>query len=381
MNLKYGVLLIVLAVLAVICALLFASVVGIKLIQTNRENKRKLAAKKINPPLRKLFSAETVDFFKNYEQHASKLLGRLTDKYSLQTLENILLEILEASDGEIKVRARMLAYYFKFPEKSLLMIRDRLTGNIAIGCRKAGFYQYEEAIPDILKTLDIVSSNTQHQALMALARIGNTDALLQAFDKIHRLILVNERAVSEIINIFTGDRYKLYKEMIHHPSVYLVRLFLKAIDREIANKLIEEIIAVYRTGDKETRLACIIAIGRSGNSGKTYMLIHALDDPEWEIRAVAAKTLGVMIDPDAVEPLAKAARDGEWWVRQNAVTAILAYPNREAILISIAQTGDRYSYDSMLYTLGKANKPELLTGVRKVWPEIPKSTIPINSSI
>ena len=347
-----------------ICSSMFLAVICIKLRQGHNESKRNADIQKIKPVLRKIFSEDTVTFFRNREQMISLLDGKVRDKSTLKTLEDLLLNILENKTGETKIRALAIAYHFGFPEACLSMIRDRLTANIAIGCRKAGFYQADQAVPDILKVLDIISGDVQFQALMALAHIGNTAAMIQALNKIYRLILVNERAFSEILDTFSGDRYELYKNMIHHESDYLVRLCLKGIDRDSAGLLIDDIVSVYRRDSKETRLAGIIAIGRSEKSGKIFLLIDAMKDKEWEIRAMAAKTLGSLTDPDALLPLAKAARDREWWVRQNAVTSILAYPNHEEVLISIAQTGDNYAYDSMLCTLAKANKQELLSRVK-----------------
>ena len=367
MSLK--IVLILLAVLIAICTSLFASVIIIKLNQTSREKSRNTDQKSIKPILNKLLAADPVIFFKNHTQGISKLSAKLERKTSVQTLEDMLLTILEDTNGETRVKANTIAYQFGFPEKSISMIRERLTGNIAIGCRKAGLYQYEGAIPDILKTLDILSSNTQYQSLMALARIGNAAVMIQAFDKINRLIYVNERTISEILNTFSGDRYELFKEMIHHKSEYLVRLFLKAIDKETASALIEEISSISESSGKETRLAAIIAIGKSGNSEKIPILIKALNDKEWEIRAMAAKTLGALTGPAAVTALAGAARDREWWVRQNAITSILAYPSCNEILVSIVQTGDRYAYDSISYALGKTDDTKLLASIRKVWTE------------
>jgi len=361
--------LILLAILIAVCLSLFSSVIFIKLVQAKQEKKRKADTKIIKPILNKLLSAETVDFYKNHMLGISKLEAKLKGKGSLQTLEDVLLDIIENSDSETKVKARIIAYNFGFPEKCVSMIVDPFTGNIALGCRKAGLYQYDVAIPGILKALEIHSSNTQYQALMALARIGDTISMVQAFNKINRLIYVNERAINEILNIFSGDRYVLYKEMIHHQSNYLVRLFLKSMNAETANKLIRDIIAISVSGDKETRLAAIIAISKSGSSGKSSTLIKALGDKEWEIRAMAAKTLGVLTDPGAVYPLAKAARDREWWVRQNAVTSLLAYPDSGEILVSIAKAKDRYAYESMLYALGKAGETGLLSRIREVWTE------------
>jgi len=367
MSLK--VVIIILAVLIAVCVSLFLSVIIIKLIQTKRERKRASDTKLINPILRKLLSSETVDFYKNHGQGISKLGLKLKEKSSLKTLEDILLNLIENGDSETKVKARIIAYNFGFPEKCISMVVDPFTANIALGCRKAGLYQYEIAIPGILKALEIHSSNTQYQALMALSRIGDAVSMVQAFNKINSLIYVNERTISEILNVFSGDKYTLYKEMIHHQSDYLVRLFLKAIDKDTANTLINDVIAICKNGGKETRLACIIALGKSGNQGKAPILINALGDAEWEIRAMAAKTLGVLTDPSAILPLAKAAHDREWWVRQNAINSILAYPDCDEILVSIASSKDKFAYDSILYTLKKANETELLSRIQEVWTE------------
>ena len=364
---SFKLLLIVLESLFSVGVFLFAAVICLKLVQAHMAKKRSVDVKNIKPILDKLFASTAADLCEDHDTGISELTKKLKGKIALQNLEDVLLDILEDADGETKARACAVASRFGFPENCLSMIRDRLTGNVAIGCRKAGLYQFRGAIPDILKALDILSSNTQFQALMALSRIGDADALAQAFDKIHSLIFVNERAVNEVLNTFSGDRHQLYKTMLHHKSDYLARLFLKAIDDQTANALIEDIVVLLKNTGKETRLAGIIAVGKSGNSEKIPLLVQALEDREWEIRAMAAKTLGVLTGPDAVAPLASAARDSEWWVRQNAVTSILAYPNCKGILTSIAKTGDRYAYDGMLYALGKAGETELLSTIRDVW--------------
>ena len=307
MNLK--IVLFILIVLSVLCTSLIAAVVIIKLIQLGRESKRNNVTKNIKPILNRLLSEETAVFHENQKIEISKLAGKLKDKLSLQTLENILLDILENAEEETASRALIIANHFEFPQNCLLMIRSRLMDNIAIGCCKAGLYKFRDAIPCILKSLDIFSSSIQLEALMALSRIGDTGALVQAFDKIHRLIFVNERAISEIIKAFSGEQLELYKKMIRHESNYLVRLFLKAIDRETANKLMNDIISIFKKGDKETRLACIIAIGKSGNREEIPLLIQALSDKEWEIRAMAVKILGVLKSPKAIMHIKKAACD------------------------------------------------------------------------
>ena len=357
---------IVLFALIALCLSMFFSVICMKLAQERREKMRSAYTKKIKPVLTSLLATEPAYFLEKCEQGISKLERPRQNKFSLQVLEELLLEIIENEKPEKKARARIIAEQLGLPPKCLNMIRSRLEGNIAIGCRKAGLYQYEDAIPGIIKALDIFSSTTQFEVLMALSRIGNTAVLVQAFDKIHRFILVNERAINEIVNVFSGDRHELFKKMLYHQSAYLARIFLKAIDKKTAGSLIGDILIMSRTGDKETRLAGIVAIGRSGKRAKIPVLIRAMRDTEWEIRAMAAKTLGILIGPNAIMPLTKAACDSEWWVRQNAINSILAYPGREMILASIVKSGDKYAYDSILYILEKTKQINLLLNISKI---------------
>ena len=376
MRLIYA--LILLGSLMFICASLFLSVIWIKFRQGKEERKRIHKIKFFKPVLRKLVSAETPELFYKYKQALLALAERLKEKPPYPVLEEMILDILEDAEGDEKARACALAGEFGFPGMTIAEIKSRRTGNAAIGCRKAGLYGYKGAVPDILNALEIMSSETQYQALMALSRIGDAAVMVQAFDKIQSYIFVNERTVIEILDNFAGNRRELFKKMLYHNSLYLVRLFLKAIDGETANILIEDIVRVIRGGSKETRLAGLIAVGKSGNRTKIYLLLNAMDDDEWEIRAMAAKTLGTLKGPGAVKSLKKGACDNEWWVRQNAITSILAYPNCGQILKSIARTGDKYAYHSILYTLGKVNENDLLLEIKEVWTE--KSVNNVNSA-
>ena len=52
------------------------------------------------------------------------------------------------------------------------------------------------------------------------------------------------------------------------------------------------------------------------------LLVQALQDPEWPVRAVAAKSLAMLRYAPSVPELCNALRDSEWWVRANAAEAL-----------------------------------------------------------
>jgi len=80
------------------------------------------------------------------------------------------------------------------------------------------------------------------------------------------------------------------------------------------------------------------------HAGPVPDLVRALADPDWPVRAMAAKALGRIASADAVEPLTRALRDREWWVRSNAAGALkLLGPRGQQALIDTLEDEDPYA--------------------------------------
>jgi HEAT repeat protein len=73
------------------------------------------------------------------------------------------------------------------------------------------------------------------------------------------------------------------------------------------------------------------AAERLREAGATSELIGALTDPLPEVRAAAARELGVAAAPEALVPLAAAARDRNALVSSNAAFALTQYPGLSAL--------------------------------------------------
>jgi HEAT repeat protein len=76
-------------------------------------------------------------------------------------------------------------------------------------------------------------------------------------------------------------------------------------------------------------------------SGAVDELKAALADNDPEIRAVAARELGMLARPELVEPLAQMARDPNLLVAINSLEALAQYQDRSALpyLLSLAESG------------------------------------------
>jgi HEAT repeat protein len=82
-------------------------------------------------------------------------------------------------------------------------------------------------------------------------------------------------------------------------------------------------------------------------------LLSMLRDPDWRVRAQAARGLGVVHDERAVKELSRAMTDPAWWVRFRAglSLAMLGTPGRAAL--DEARTSvDRFGRDMAIFVDG-----------------------------
>lgn len=101
----------------------------------------------------------------------------------------------------------------------------------------------------------------------------------------------------------------------------------------------EEAIEAMRSSLRSSELrACAAANLRE--AGAVRPLSDALEDPSPEVRAMAARELGLLARPDSMPALAKAARDPNALVSSNAVFALSQYRDREVLpyLLDLAKS-------------------------------------------
>jgi len=259
--------------------------------------------------------------------------------------------------------------FFDYPTYKLsaynMQNNESALAGIASSCRRAGLYKCEEAIPYMLGALEVLSSETQFQILAGLFRIGDVGAVERAFYIIKDRVLVNERAILEIVDSFAGDKRELHSRMLSFKTEYVASIFIKAMTEKIATDLMEKLLHVVESGGKEMRVAAIKALAKTRSSNIGSHLVRALGDSAWEVRAAAAKALGACVCAEGGKALSLSLRDSEWWVRQNSATALLSYPNCEELFLKTIRTEwDTYAAQSIVYTLESADKPQLLSRIQ-----------------
>ncbi|MEM1060072.1 MAG: HEAT repeat domain-containing protein [Verrucomicrobiota bacterium] len=98
---------------------------------------------------------------------------------------------------------------------------------------------------------------------------------------------------------------------------------------------LEPLSAKYGAEDSELRRAVISALGDLRDPAATNLLIRALQDAHWAVRADAAQALGKLRDPKAVIPLFEAMSDEDQSVVLSCGNALLSISKEETAPVDL----------------------------------------------
>jgi len=113
----------------------------------------------------------------------------------------------------------------------------------------------------------------------------------------------------------------------------------------------------------ESRATAVRVIGKVGGDAEIPMILEALDDPEWYVRAAAARALELMLSLNgharhaglaqmSCEKLGSKLTDSSWWVRANAARALSRAGNSGiGVLVRASENTDRYARDAAVAAL------------------------------
>ena len=355
----------------ILLLLLFGAFVFLLLISISRklymriqDNQNRKIVNNIKQTIGGFVSGTEPEFREGLEKFAADILGK--KKNYRVIVDGYLLEILDQPETEHRNRLIEIAARLGFPAECIAQIRNRNFRISAFGSQRAGLYNVREAVKDMVAALDFFSSENQFEILMGIARMGDSEAMKTAFEKIKNRILVNERGIIEILSAFPGGDKKneLFRSMIHCDTPYVSALFLKATGKEMVKALMKDIVQVLETGNKDVRAAAVRSLATLDKKAPVKILLQALEDKDWEVRALAAKALGPIKTPEVSTALYNALRDQQWWVRQNAATSLASHPGYEALFILTAESGDEYAKDSVLSALEDGGSPVLLRSLK-----------------
>lgn len=308
------------------------------------------ASSKILPELTALIAGYSEDTYETDLADFLKLhLASFKTRRYYELMEELLYHLAEQG-GRAAEAARDIGYKLGYPDLAIVYLKSKRTSRILHGCMAAGIYVYRPAVPYLLAILKRNISN-QYDVLKAIAQFNDPKIVAEALTTIHNHFYVDERIVTDIVNGTSEDnRTQLFGLIMDIGSDHLSAMFIKRMDAQSASALCPRLTLLLQSDcSKELRIALLKAIAVTGQPLFIPELLYALQDPDWEIRSVAAKGLQMIPDERAFPALLKGITDSQWWVRQNSALALLTMPYPEHAFIMVYQLGDRYAIESLQY--------------------------------
>ncbi|WP_238886308.1 HEAT repeat domain-containing protein [Clostridium sp. YIM B02551] len=309
----------------------------------------------------KSYYKDIVDFFDEFMINLEKREGTIEEIQKLSKLvknkikrriiidriafySNIYTGIISKRMSEVCYNIGLLEYEFK-------NLKSRDYFKVAHSCKNLGIFKNEAATEHLLKVLRIRSIDIRYNVLMALTKIGDKEALIEAFNILGNKFNLSERALTEIIDSFEGDKLGLFNKMLDFPNVFVSTVFIKTTGGYMVPTLNENIARFINNENKEKRIAAIKAIGKTGDTRFMDQILNKLKDRNWEVRSAAAKALGAMRDERALDALINALSDSEWWVRYNSANSIISIKAGINKLRDIFMSDDEFAKDSIVSAL------------------------------
>jgi len=238
--------------------------------------------------------------------------------------------------------ARWLAHSGGAEDRELIarLLRDSHHGVQSAASASLLRYADERLIASVIDTLAIRA---------AAIRVYQSNVLRQHAELAERLLLDRMRADAPPAKLYS---YIFLAQVLKTPACV----------QRVAGLSIHQ--------NPEVRVAVARALQGTADDDGVIKLVTMLRDPDWRVRAQAARGLGTA--PEATSPdervvteLARGLTDSVWWVRFRAGLALasLGEPGRRALEGALARP-DRYARDmaAFVYALSPASVAELSEG-------------------
>jgi HEAT repeat protein len=181
-----------------------------------------------------------------------------------------------------------------------------------------GELELPAAADDLLRATDDVDAEVRATALRALARLGSASAAGRA----RALAFDPDGSVRLAALGVLGDLGLEPDEALLDDSDTAVRAFAAALLCSTSGRADEVLTGLLGADDPELRVGGLTAITAAARPNTNLRALKALQDPEWHVRAEAAKAVAATAGHSAVDPLVAALSDDDQRVRLAAAEAL-----------------------------------------------------------
>lgn len=325
-------------------ALLFAVVIGHRIIVTARERRQE-------------------SFFQTWRQTIIDNLFQMPETLSAVAAEDTISFMLlwnnlqDTLQGEPKEQLNVLARALEIDKRAVRLLGSRSMSLRLLAISTLGHLKHHASWRQLEKDVWSRSMTLAIHALHALSRIDANRAVEMI---VSFLIQTEDWPEYRIANILYEMGPSSFSKALGEAVLTVqpekqVRLLnmMRYADRAVALPLARQLL--QNSSSEDVLAACLHLLELFGDSRELAVVKRMLkhNSPVVRIRAVSA--LGQMAGEEDIKDLEECLRDQTWWVRYRAALAIAGLPgiNRERIERMRNAQADRFAVDILSYVLSQ----------------------------
>lgn len=269
--------------------------------------------------------------------------------------EQSLTLLMEIADRlERPERAPLAALFTSLPlrEKEAAALQHRNWQRRLQAAERLGYLGDGVSVPALLDALQDPVLAVRFAAARSLASLDEARAIPQivlAFDMPGEM---NQRRVAEMLHAFGQPAVEpLLQVLANVHGTYsdnAIDVAARVLGMLHAPEAVEPLTELLERSDFRVRLNAVRALGQIGDHGTGDAIARLAGDPAWEVRNVAMQALGRLRAERHIASLTSGLRDRSWWVRFSAAQALwqLGDPGRKALTAAMTGDSDRFARDT-----------------------------------
>ena len=288
-------------------------------------------------------------------------------KIEFQALGDVIIDMITSISGEMESRIKDYAMELGVDEYYKKMALSRFWTKRIVAVEKLAYLR----LPELKRFLYFIIATYSNdndivaRAVLGISFIADSEEDLSVINQVlkdpfFRSVKFNEYIYANVIKSFrekgTEDMLLRSLELLMvdiSTPVELKKGIVEACGSQVFYSAKNTIIKLYNQlkDVPELKIICIRALGRLGCMDISSMIKNSLQDPNWRVRATAAKNACLCPD-DIIESLKKSLSDENYYVRMNAAISLSKFGERGIRALNEGmQSDDRFAKDVSRYLL------------------------------
>lgn len=218
----------------------------------------------------------------------------------------------------------------------------------------------QDRMAELVEKLNDPESSVRRSAAQELGQLQVEDAVEPLVASLSDNKAVQE-AVAEALMEIGGDRtVKALVPLLASPEVNVRNVAMELL-QGLGRKSVKHLIPLLKSEDHDIRKFAADSLGLIGDPESIEPLISTLDDPNINVASAAAEALGFMQDPKAVESLIRVVESSDQiWMKCIAVESLARIADARAVesLIRVSPDEDLLLLYAVVNALGQIGKTQ-----------------------